>query len=401
MSQALVVFNAGSSSLKFSVHATDALGAPWVHGQIEGLGAAARLTAHDARGLDTLQHAWPAGTQVDHDTALRHLLQALAPMLKGHSLCAAGHRIVHGGAHRTDPVLLDEAMLMELQALSPLAPLHQPHNLAAVRALQRVAPGLPQVGCFDTAFHAGSPSVAQRFALPRALHDAGVRRYGFHGLSYEHIARRLQALDPEAAAGRTVALHLGNGASACAILAGRSVASSMGFTALDGLVMGTRCGQLDAGVLLWLMDERGLGARDIEHLLYRESGLLGVSGGLSSDMRVLLASDRPEAREAVDLFVHRAVCEVGALAAAMGGLDAVVFTAGIGEHAAPIRARVLQALGWLGAGVDAQANEAAVALPDDEARCISPAGGRVRAWVIPTDEEGAIARHTRRLVLGA
>jgi acetate kinase len=279
--------------------------------------------------------------------------------------------------------------------------LHQPHNLAAVRALQRVAPGLPQVGCFDTAFHAGSPSVAQRFALPRALHDAGVRRYGFHGLSYEHIARRLQVLDPEAAAGCTVALHLGNGASACAIQAGHSVASSMGFTALDGLVMGTRCGQLDAGVLLWLMDERGLGARDIEHLLYRESGLLGVSGGLSSDMRVLLASDRPEAREAVDLFVHRAVCEVGALAAAMGGLDAVVFTAGIGEHAAPIRARVLQALGWLGAGVDAQANEAAVALPDDEARCISPAGGRVRAWVIPTDEEGAIARHTRRLVLGA
>lgn len=397
--KAIVVFNAGSSSLKFSLFSSE-LGAPWLHGQIDGLQGRPRLKAHTPDGTEVLQHAWPDGQPLAHEEALAFLLKAIEPFLKGHALCAVGHRIVHGGSRFSEPVRLDDAVLAELDALVPLAPLHQPHNLSPVRALQRVAPGLPQVGCFDTAFHAGCPPLHQRFALPRAIHDAGVRRYGFHGLSYEYIAGRLPEVDGRAAQGRTVVMHLGNGASMCAMQGARSVASSMGFTALEGLMMGTRCGSLDAGVLLWLMDERGMDARAIEHLLYSESGLLGVSGE-SSDMRTLLASERAEAREAVDLYVHRITCELGAMAAVLGGLDAVVFTAGIGERAAPIREAVCRQAAWLGLALDEKTNREAPFLPDGGQLRISQPDSAVAAWVVPTDEEGMIARHTRRLVLGA
>lgn len=397
MSQAIVVFNAGSSSLKFSVFPSR-LGEPWLHGQIDGLGTHPHLQAHTPDGTVVLQRDWPGA--LGHDEALSYLLDAVQPLLQGHTLCAVGHRIVHGGSRYQAPVVVDDAVMTELQRLVPLAPLHEPHNLATVKALQRVAPGLPQVACFDTAFHASCPPVAQRFALPRELHEAGVRRYGFHGLSYEYIASQLTQVDAHAAQGRTVVMHLGNGASMCALQASRSVASSMGFTALDGLMMGTRCGSLDAGVLLWLMDERGMDARAIERLLYKESGLLGVSGGLSSDMRTLLASERVEAREAVALYVHRITRELGSLAAVLGGLDAIVFTAGIGEHATPIRAQVCAQAAWLGVRLDATANEAASALADGQSLRISAADSAVAVWVIPTDEERMIAQHTRRLALG-
>lgn len=399
MSQAILVFNAGSSSLKFSLLPAD-LGEPWLHGQVDGLHGRPRLKAHTPDGVDVLQHSWPEGQVLSHEDALSHLLKALEPFLKGRTLCAVGHRIVHGGDRFNAPVRLDDAVLAELDALVPLAPLHQPHNLSPVRALQRVAPGLPQVGCFDTAFHATCPPLHQRFALPRALHDAGVRRYGFHGLSYEYIASRLPEVDARAATGRTVVLHLGNGSSVCAMQGGRSIASSMGFTALDGLMMGTRCGSLDAGVLLWLMDERGMGPREIERLLYSESGLLGVSGE-SPDMRTLLASERPEAREAVELYVHRITREIGAMAAVLGGLDALVFTAGIGERAAPVREAVCRQAAWLGLALDEGANREAPALADGQPWRISTQGSAVAAWVVPTDEERMIARHTRGLVLNA
>ena len=398
MSQAILVFNAGSSSLKFSLFPTD-LTPPWLHGQVEGLASRPRLLAHAPDGRVVLEHAWPDGQALTHEEALSHLMGALGPLLRGHTLCAVGHRIVHGGVRFSEPVVLDDAVLAELERLVPLAPLHQPHNLSPVRALQRLAPELTQVACFDTAFHATCPEVVQRFALPRELHAAGVRRYGFHGLSYEYIASQLPGVDPQAAGGRTVVMHLGNGASLCGLRAGRSVATSMGFTALDGLMMGTRCGSLDAGVLLWLMDERGMDARQIEHLLYAESGLLGVSG-LSSDMRTLLASERVEAREAVELYVHRITRELGAVAAVLGGLDAIVFTAGIGERAAAIREAVCRQAAWLGVRLDEDLNRTAPALADGQSLCLSLPDSAVRVWVMPTDEERMIARHTRRLAQG-
>jgi acetate kinase len=281
-------------------------------------------------------------------------------------------------------------MVTKLERLIPLAPLHQPHNLAPIRALLERSPELPQVACFDTAMHRSNPAVAQMFALPAELTESGVRRYGFHGLSYEYIASALPRFDTRAAQGRTVVLHLGNGASMCALQSGRSVASTMGFTAVDGLPMGTRSGALDPGVILYLMDERGMDARAVEKLVYQQSGLLGVSG-VSSDMRELLESDAPRARLAVDLFVYRIGRELGSLAAALGGLDAVVFTAGIGERAAPIRERVCRQAAWLGIELDAQANGA-------HGPRISTASSRVAAWVIPTNEELMIARHTRELL---
>ncbi len=292
-------------------------------------------------------------------------------------------------------------VLRAIEDCVPLAPLHNPHNLTGYRASRRLLPHARHVAVFDTAFHQTMPAEAYLYALPQQYRrEYGVRRYGFHGLSYEYIATQLPQVDARAAQGRTVVMHLGNGASMCAMLASRSVSSSMGFTALDGLMMGTRCGSLDAGVLLWLMDERGMDARAIERLLYKESGLLGVSGGLSSDMRALLASERVEAREAVALYVHRITRELGAQAAVLGGLDAIVFTAGIGEHAAPIRAQVCEQAAWLGVRLDAAANEAASALADGQSQRISAADSAVAVWVIPTDEERMIAQHTRRLALG-
>lgn len=400
MTDAIAVINAGSSSLKFSVFTSKAF-KPLLHGQVEGLGSStngAHAIAKDARNQVLLEQRWMPGEHLGHEQALAYLLQALPPFLDGHHLKAVGHRVVHGGVHFHEPVLLDDAVMAELAGLISLAPLHQPHNLSPVKALHKLVPHLPQVACFDTAFHAGNPEVATRFALPAELHEAGVRRYGFHGLSYEYIASRLPHVDTHAAKGRTVVMHLGNGSSMCALQGGRSVASTMGFTALDGLPMGTRCGNLDAGVLIWLMDQRGLNARQIEHLLYSESGLLGVSG-LSSDMRTLLDSDSVKARQAVELYVYRIGRELGSLAAALGGLDAIVFTAGIGEHAAPIREQVCHQATWLGVDLDDAANLQTVA--DGHALRISKPDSRVAAWVIPTNEELMIARHTARLVLAS
>jgi acetate kinase len=287
-------------------------------------------------------------------------------------------------------VRIDDALLADLEALVPLAPLHQPHNLAAAKAVARRAPHLPQVACFDTAFHRTQPEVAQRFALPRRFTDEGVRRYGFHGLSYEYIASVLPAIDARAAAGRTIVAHLGNGASLCALSGGRSVATTLSFTPADGLMMGTRVGALDPGVILYLMSRHAMDAAALENLIYHESGLLGVSG-LSSDMRELLASADPRAAEAIDLFVYRIGREIGALAAALAGLDALVFTGGIGENAAAIRARVCRDAAWLGLTLDDEANTSL------QPR-ISRADSRVAAWVVPTNEELMIVNHTRRLL---
>jgi acetate kinase len=306
------------------------------------------------------------------------------------ALEAVGHRVVHGGPTFARPVPVDREVLAVLEQFTPLAPLHQPHNLAPIRMLLEQRPTLSQVACFDTAFHSTNPEIAQRFAIPAELHDAGVRRYGFHGLSYEYIASVLPEHDRHAADGRTVVCHLGNGSSMCAMDAGRSIASTMGLTALDGLPMGTRSGAIDPGVLLYLMDERRMNARAVERLLYNKSGLLGVSG-ISSDMRKLLESSDPRAALAVSLYVYRIRRELGSLAAALGGLDALVFTAGIGENSAAIRERVCRDAAWLGVTLDEAANRAG-------GPRISAKNSRVSAWVIPTNEELMIARHTQRLV---
>jgi len=395
MTDAIAVLNAGSSSLKFSLF-TARIFRPLLHGQFEGLGARPHLVVKNKQGQTLLEQSWDDSAAFDHEAALSHLLSVMPEFLQRVQVVAVGHRIVHGGVQFHEPVVLTPAVVDELAKLVPLAPLHQPHNLAPVRALMKLAPEVPQVGCFDTAFHATNPSLSQRFALPRELHDAGVQRYGFHGLSYEFIASRLRLVDPVAAKGRTVVLHLGNGASMCALQQGRSVASTMGFTALDGLMMGTRCGTIDSGVLLWLMDERGMNARQIESLLYKQSGLQGVSG-LSSDMRTLLASDDPRAAQAVDLYLYRIARELGSLVAALQGLDALVFTAGIGEHAAQIRSRVCRDAAWLGVALDESANDDRP-LAAGQAHRISRPDSRVAVWVIPTNEELMIARHTRERV---
>jgi len=390
VSDALLILNAGSSSLKFSVFLDDEPPHPLLRGQLDGLPARPRFiarTTHTVVG----ERQWPPGATLDHQGAIEFLLDwGRRGALDGHRIIAVGHRIVHGGVTFSAPVRLDARTLDELEALVPLAPLHQPHNLAAVKAAAKMAPALPQVACFDTAFHRAQPPVAQAFALPRRFADEGVRRYGFHGLSYEYIASVLPRIDARSAGGRTVVAHLGNGASLCAMMGGRSVATTMSFTALDGLMMGTRCGAIDPGLLLYLIDRHHMNARELERLLYEESGLLGVSG-LSSDMRALLASADPRAAEALDLFVYRIRLELGSLAAALGGLDALVFTGGIGEHAVSIRARVCRDAQWLGLELDERAN-------DDGGPRISRKESRATAWVIPTDEELMIARHTRHLL---
>jgi acetate kinase len=387
MADLILVLNAGSSSLKFRGY--DAGGGEprlLLRGQIEGLGAEPRFTVSDAAGERRDEHRWPPGAQLDHEGAIGYIGDFLRSHREGHRLVAVGHRVVHGGVRFTEPVLVTPEVIEQLAALVPLAPLHQPHNLAPIRVLERLRPDVPQVACFDTAFHHTAPEEAQAFALPIEITARGVRRYGFHGLSYEYIASRLPEVAPGAAAGRTVVAHLGNGASMCALRAGRSIASTMGFTAVDGLVMGTRCGSVDAGVILYLMDELGMDTRAVEDLIYKRSGLLGVSG-ISSDMRTLLASDDPRARFAVALFTYRIGRELGSLAAALGGLDALVFTGGIGERAVPIRERVCRDAAWLGVELDAAAN-------GNDGPRISTPGSRVPVWVIPTDEEGMIARHT-------
>jgi acetate kinase len=391
MTDAVLVLNAGSSSIKFS--AFDLAGTdltPLVKGQVEGLQSAPRFIARDARGEIVAEKRWGAGSRLGHDQALEHLAQFLRGYGKRHELVAVGHRVTHGGVKFKGPVRIDAAVLAELDQLSPLAPLHQPHNLTPVRLVQQQRPDLPQVACFDTAFHTNAPEVAQMFALPQELTEAGVRRYGFHGLSYEYIASVLPQFDARAATGKTVVLHLGNGASMCALAAARSIASTMGFTAVEGLPMGTRCGALDPGVVLFLIEQKGMEPRAVRELLYNQSGLLGVSG-LSSDMRALLASDDPRAKLAIDIYVYRIGRELGSLAAALGGLDAIVFTAGIGENAAMIRERVCRNAAWLGVELDAPAN-------GQGGPRISPSGSRASAWVIPTNEELMIARHTLRVL---
>jgi acetate kinase len=393
MANAILVLNAGSSSLKFSVFVDAEPPGLLLRGQLEGLFTEPHFVAKDPAGKVAGERRWAAGDQLGHGGAIEFLFAwGRGGAMGGHRLVAAGHRVVHGGREFTSPVVIDPKVLDALEALVPLAPLHQPHNVSCIRAVVQRAPDLPQVACFDTSFHRTQPALAQTFALPRRYTEEGVVRYGFHGLSYEYIASVLPGTDARAAAGRTVVAHLGNGASMCAMRNGQSVASTMGFTALDGLPMGTRSGSLDPGVLLYLMDRHGLDVRGLEKLLYHESGLLGVSG-IASDVRTLLASPDPWAAEALDLFIYRIGRELGSLSAALGGLDALVFTGGIGENAATIRARVCQGAAWLGLELDAAANAAGgprISRPDS----------RVAAWVIPTNEELMIAQHTRRLLAG-
>ncbi|ALG71882.1 acetate kinase [Azospirillum thiophilum] len=393
MSNAILVINAGSSSLKFSVFRDHGGGDPVVtlNGQISGIGTQPVFEAKDAQRRPLAGKSWEAEERSDRKALLSYLLDWIEERLDGATLIAAGHRVVHGGVRHAAPVLLTPAVMDELDGLVPLAPLHQPHNLAAIRALAEAHPELPQVACFDTAFHRNQPWQAQTFAIPRELTEEGVRRYGFHGLSYEYIARRLPEIAPELGDSRVVVAHLGSGASMCAIHGGRSVDSTMGFTALDGLPMGTRCGTIDPGVLIYLM-RKGMDADGIEKMLYNKSGLLGVSG-ISNDMRALLESTDPHAQEAVELFCFRIAKETGALAASMGGVDALVFTAGIGERSAPVRARVGDKLAWMGMELDDAANEA-------NAAKISTPGSRLPVYVIPTDEERMIALHTRRVLTG-
>ncbi|MCX7256195.1 MAG: acetate/propionate family kinase [Polaromonas sp.] len=371
MQPALLVINSGSSSVKFAAYeaADEAPLSRIAHGRIEN----------------------PASPEA----AFTQLFDWLAQQTGGRALLAVGHRVVHGGAQFQQPARVTPAVLAQLETLNPLAPLHQPHNLSAIRAVARLLPELPQVACFDTEFHASQPWVAQACALPRRLTEAGIKRYGFHGLSYEYIASALPAHLGAVAEGRVVVAHLGNGASLCAMRGRRSVASTMGFSTLDGLMMGTRCGSLDPGIVLHLIQQPGISVSALEKLLYEESGLLGVSG-ISGDMRTLEASAAPEARQAIELYAYRLNQQLGSMAAALGGLDALVFTAGIGENSAPMRQRVGSGAAWLGLELDAEANQAA----QPGACCISKTGSRVAAWVIPTDEEGMIARHTQALLRG-
>jgi acetate kinase len=391
MRDAIAVLNAGSSSIKFSLFAQvgDDLELT-VRGQAEALQTAPRFVAKSAAGDTLATHAWGEGAPLGHAAALEHILSFLREQAQGLDVKGIGHRVVHGGMKYAQPTRMDRHVLQDLEQFIPLAPLHQPHNLTPIQLMLESRPDVPQVACFDTAFHRAQPELAQMFALPKQLHDEGVRRYGFHGLSYEYIASVLPRLDPVAATGRTVVCHLGNGASMCAMSGGRSVASTMGFTAVDGLPMGTRCGALDPGVILYLMDQRGMDARAIEKLIYNQSGLLGVSG-VSSDMRTLLASDEPRAKLAVDLYVYRIARELGSLAAALGGLDAVVFTGGIGENSADIRELVCRHAAWLGVQLDPAANQAG-------GPRISTASSQAAVWVVPTNEELMIARHTRKLL---
>ncbi|NGM20312.1 acetate/propionate family kinase [Roseomonas stagni] len=379
------VINAGSSSVKAGVFAGERRVLSCV---VEGIGAHPATRAKDADGTALPPPALdPAPRNPGEAASL--LLPWLRAQLGGQALSAIGHRVVHGGAHHAKPERITPALLAELEALVPLAPLHEPHNLAPIRAIAVMEPTLPQVACFDTAFHRSMPAVNQAFAIPAALAEAGIRRYGFHGLSYEYIASALPAPLPQ---GRVVVAHLGNGASACAMRAGVSVATTMGFTALDGLPMGTRSGAIDPGVVLHLMQARGMSADEVQDLLYKRSGLLGLSGGLSSDMRTLLASDDPRAGFAVEVFCLAVSRAIASLAVTLGGLDGIVFTAGIGEHAAPVRAAVLRHLAWLGVTLDEVANAT-------HGPRISTADSRIAALVLPTDEERMIARHTASLAL--
>jgi acetate kinase len=393
MRHPVLVLNAGSSSLKFSVYDTredHSLGAG-VHGQVDSLHTAPHLVVKDAQGVTLADR--PVARAGHHGA-----IEALHAWFVRHvgdeaAFDGVGHRVVHGGPYFSAPVRIDDDVLATIASLSPLAPLHQPHHVEAIRAVSAIAPDLPQVACFDTAFHHTLPALEREFALPRALTAQGIVRCGFHGLSYEYITTALAGIDTAWAQRKTIVAHLGNGASLCALGQGRSVATTMGFTAVDGLPMGTRTGALDPGAILYLLRHEGRSIDDVERLIYEESGLLGVSG-ISSDMRTLLASDAPSAAHAVDLFAYRAARELAALAGVLGGLDTLVFTAGIGENASAVRERICRAAAWLGVELDDAANAG-------NRPVILNGASRVTVRVIPTDENLMIARHTRRLLDGA
>jgi acetate kinase len=386
---AILVVNAGSSSVKFQVFEGTPDLKRLIKGQIDGIGTRPRLVAETGDKSSLIDRTYSASEIPNLPAAIAAAASWLRET-QSVNLVAVGHRVVHGGPKYDRPLVIDQAVVANLQRYVPLAPLHQPNNLAPIRALLKRRPELPQVACFDTAFHRGHSAVADRYAIPERFFAEGVRRYGFHGLSYEYIAGRLREIAPALATGRVIVAHLGSGASMCALLDGRSIESTMGFTALDGIPMGTRPGQIDPGVLLYLLTERGMDPEAVEDLLYRESGLKGLSG-ISNDMRDLQSNPDPAAALAVDYFVYRVGLHAGMLAAALGGLDAFVFTAGIGENSVPIRARIAEKLAWLGAVFDEAANAARATL-------ISRPESRVALYVVPTDEELMIARHTLALL---
>ena len=391
MKETILVINAGSSSIKFSAYkvADQRDPTPLLTGQVEGIGTRPRLIARDGKGAQLVDKSFPTTTINGYESAIEALAGWLGTLGNQGHLLAAGHRIVHGGLEEA-PVLIDEHVLDKLEHAIPLMPLHLPSNLAAIRALRKTQPSLPQIACFDTTFHRGRPAIADRYALPDTLFREGVRRYGFHGLSFEYIAEQLQIVAPEIATGKVIVAHLGSGASMCALSGGKSVDTTMGFSALDGLAMSTRCGAIDPGVIIYLVRDRQMSPDTVERLLYRESGLRGLSG-LSGDVRDLLASRSPEAKFALDYFVYHTCRELGGLTAILKGLDAIIFTAGIGENSAEIRERICLQCAWLGLRLDFEANRAG-------GPRISAPGSQVSAWVIPTNEELVIARHTVALM---
>lgn len=392
MSDLILTLNAGSSSVKFALfEAGESEPEVVAKGQVEGIGSEPHFVAKDTSGALLAESYWePVGGGEGHTVAFRQIGRWLNEAIEGKGLLAVGHRIAHGGEHHVQPVIIDQPVLSELARLIPLAPLHQPHNLAAIRAVARDHPELPQVACFDTAFHRQRPAVNDRFALPYDLYEKGVRRYGFHGISYEYIVSHLERTAPDLSRGRVVVAHLGSGCSMCAIRRGRSVETTMSFSALDGLPMGTRCGALDPGVLLYLMRQDRLGVEALEDLLYKRSGLIGISG-VSNDMRKLQESDEPRAQEAIDYFLYHIGQSLGALSASLGGLDGLIFTAGIGENDAATRARVCRDAAWLGIEIDPEANERGDLK-------ISVGDSTPSVWVLPTDEERMIATHTLQTI---
>jgi len=385
----ILVVNAGSSSLKFEVFSAAGSLTRLVKGKMDGIGTAPHLSIKNAEGDRLANEDYPREDVPDLPSAMRLVGQWLRERLEGH-LIAVGHRVVHGGPNHGGPAKIDESLLRELEWYTPLAPLHQPNNLAPIRVLLERQPDLAQVACFDTAFHRGHDPMTDHYAIPTHFFEEGVRRYGFHGLSYEYVAGRLADIAPDVAGGRVIVAHLGSGASMCALHEGRSVESTLGFTALDGLPMGTRCGQIDPGVLLYLLEQHGMSVKQLQDLLYKESGLKGLSG-ISNDVRDLLDSEEAGAVLALDHFVHRIGLNAGALAAALSGLDAFVFTAGIGENSPAMRERIAKKLGWLGVSLDTERNNAGELL-------VSSDDSKVKVFVIPTDEELMIARHTLALI---
>lgn len=392
MTSVYVVLNAGSSSLKFQIFDPSGVEPQVIYrGLVEGIGTSPHFLVKDFDGATVADRSWNSGEAFGHEEALVELVTWMQTHRADYRLGAVGHRVVHGGRFFDGPVLADDNVLNDLETLEPLAPLHQPHNLKPIRILLRRMPDIPQVACFDTAFHRSQPLIAQLFAIPHEMTEKGVLRYGFHGLSYEHIASVLGDYDPALPTGRVVVAHLGNGASLCALSRGKSVATTMGFSALDGLMMGTRCGALDAGVVFYMLRQMKLSAEAAERILYTQSGLLGVSG-LSNDMRTLRAQapSNPDAQRAIDLFVYRITREVGSLIAALGGVDGLVFTAGIGENDAATRAAVMAGLTWAGFELDAPANRR------DEPRI--SASSTPGAWIIPTNEELVVAKQMKRVL---